>query len=49
MNDFNEEMSFKMGAKFAASFYTDKKFLCMYLYIKVPEVNYSQCEDKLDQ
>ena len=52
----NEKMSFKMGVKFAASFYMGKDFLersfymyCMYLYAKVPEVNYNQSEGKLNQ
>ena len=51
MNKINENTSFKMGAKFAASFYMGKNFLDigMYLYVKVPEVNYNQCEDKLNQ
>ena len=43
-----EDMSFKMGAKFAASFYMSKNFLDIWhaLYVNVPEVNYNQCEDK---
>ena len=47
----NEKMSFKMGAKFAASFYMGKNFLIygMYLYVKVPKVNCNQREDKFNQ
>ena len=48
----NENISFKMGVTFAASFYMGKNFLYgMYLYEKVPEVNYMyiECETKLDQ
>ena len=46
----NEKMSFKMGVTFAASFYMGKNFLYgRYLYDKVPEVNYIECESKLDQ
>ena len=46
-----EKMSFKMEVKFAASFYMGKKFLMcgMYLYVKIHEVNYNRCEDKLNQ
>ena len=39
----NEKMSFKMGAKFAASFYMGKTFLVIW-HVFVPEVNYNQCE-----
>ena len=43
----NEKMSFKMGVKFAASFYTGKNFLdgmaCIYM------LQYNQCENKLNQ
>ena len=50
MNETNEKMSFKMGVTFAASFYMGKNFLYgMYFYDKVPEVNYIECETKLDQ
>ena len=45
----NEKMSFKMGVKFAASFYMGKNFLDVWIYDKVPEVNYIECETNLDQ
>ena len=44
----NEDMSFKMGDKFAASFYMGENFLdiwCVFV-CSILEVNYNQCEDK---
>ena len=44
-------MSFKMGVKFAASFYMGKNLLQVLhvFFVKVLEVNYNQYEDKLNQ
>ena len=42
LNEMNEKMSFKMGAKFAASLWVRIFSLYgMYLYVEVPEVNYN--------
>ena len=48
----NEKMSFKMGAKFAALFYIWVRIFSIYdmnLCVKVPEVNYDQFKDELNQ
>ena len=49
----NEKMSFRMGAKFAASFYMGKNFLDIWhVFVSlgtVPEVIFNQCENKLNQ
>ena len=47
-------MSFKMGVKFAGSFYMGKNFLDVWhvnKFAEVPglEVKYNQCEDELNQ
>ena len=53
VNEMNEKMSFRMGAKFAASFYMGKNFLDIWhVFVSlgtVPEVIFNQCENELNQ
>ena len=44
----NEKMSFKMGAKFAASFYMGKNVLAIWHVFVCLSIR-SECEDKLNQ
>ena len=50
MKEMNEKMSCKMGAKCAAAFCMGKNSLDVWhlFTVKVPEVNYNQCDDRLN-